>query len=59
MHDILVYVWAKDQDNALEILGSGADTEYNTLESAKKGYDEDYHDDKKIFKVTVEQVKNG
>lgn len=50
------FVWANDPDNALEISGNGADLEFESAEDARKGFDPDFHGNKKLFKVTVEEV---
>lgn len=51
-----MFVWANDPDNALEISGNGADLEFESAEDARKGFDPDFHGNKKLFKVTVEEV---
>jgi hypothetical protein len=53
----VLYVWATDSDNALEILGNSADTEYVDVDKARRGYDPDFHDMKKLYKVSVEPVE--
>ncbi len=47
------YIFARDEDNALEIAGNSADREFDTLTKALAAYDEDFHEGKNIYKVDV------
>lgn len=51
------YIFARDEDNALEMAGNSADYEYQTLDEAISARDPDFHDGKKIYRILVEEAK--
>ncbi len=52
-----LYIYASDEDHALELAGNGADVEFESAEQATKGFDADAHGSRKLFKISVEEVK--
>jgi hypothetical protein len=49
------YIYAMDEDHALELAGNGADEEFESPAHAARGYDVEVHEARKLFKVTVEE----
>lgn len=51
-----LFVFARDPDEALERLGSGADMGYSSAAAAFKNHDPDYHADKPLYRVEIARV---
>jgi len=52
-----LYVYAIDEDNALELLGNGAADEFESLSQAEEGYDTEQHTSRDLYKVSIELVR--
>ena len=50
------YIWARDEDHALELAGHGADAEFDSVAEAREGFDPEFHAGRKLYKISVEQV---
>ena len=53
-----IFIYANDEDNALEVAGNGADLEFESPAHAAREFDPEVHDGKKLFRILVEEVKN-
>lgn len=54
-----MFVYATDEDHALEIAGNGADEEFESLDQAIKGFDPEVHSARSIFEITVNRRTGG
>lgn len=48
------FIYATDEDHALELAGNGAEREFDTMTKANLGYDVDVHELRNIYRVVVE-----
>ncbi len=51
-----VYLYAGDEDHALELAGHGADVEFRSVALARAGYDPEFHEGRRLFRILVEEM---
>lgn len=55
---MIFFIYALDEDHALEVSGHGADKEFDSLEEAILGFEPEFHIGRSIYKIVVERVKD-
>ena len=50
------FIYAKDEDHALELAGNGADSEFESIEDATFRMDREVHAERKLFRITCEEA---
>lgn len=50
------FIYATDEDHAIELAGNSADLEFGSLAKAIAGFDPDVHELRNIYRIEVERA---
>ena len=53
---MLIYMYATDEDHALELAGNGADSEFESPADAARNFDPEVHGSRNLYSIEVREV---